>query len=65
MLGCSAVITTMLSINGESPMILPVSGLPSGPPGIIVSRATDQDHAKRRVSGKREQKDPLHLADEH
>ena len=33
------MITIRLSMNGESPMIAPVSGLRSGAPGIAVSSA--------------------------
>ena len=42
------MITIRLSMNGESPMILPVSGLRSGAPGIAVSSAIDGEHGERR-----------------
>ena len=42
------MITIRLSMNGESPIMSPVSGLRSGAPGIAVSSVITSDHAERR-----------------
>ena len=42
------MITIRLSMNGESPMIFPVSGSRSGAPGMTVSSAIASEHGERR-----------------